>query len=255
MRRVTALVAALLLTATPTTPIAAAEQGFPGIDFRLTPLEVEPGGVITASTAAPSCNATGFGPVTSPGFVAPIEWGKYPGGPTAQGEARGNTRVITTPGTYTATVRCLQKPDFAEVTFTILEPKPLRAFSLFPLELQPGAEITGTMPVDNDCTGTTITSPGFVAPLELQTEAGNVSELGGKTTVVSTPGTYQAVMTCRDGPFAVSFTVLGQPPAADPPTNDPPQTQPPIKKPKGAPETGGGGTAHDLGSAQDLGTA
>ncbi|NUT97687.1 MAG: hypothetical protein HOY78_37285, partial [Saccharothrix sp.] len=60
----------------------------------------------------------------------------------------------------------------------------------------------------------------------------------GKTTVVSTPGTYQAVMTCRDGPFSVSFTVLGQPPVADPP-----QAQPPVKKPKGAPETGGGGTA------------
>ncbi|NUT97033.1 MAG: hypothetical protein HOY78_33930, partial [Saccharothrix sp.] len=206
MRRVTALLAALLMTAA-TTATAAAQPGFPGISFSLTPLEVEPGGVITASTAAPSCNATGFGPVTSPGFVAPIEWGKFPGGPSAQGEARGNTRVITTPGTYTATVRCLQKPEFAEVTFTILEPKPLRAFSLFPLELQPGGEITGKMPVVNDCTGTTITSPGFVAPLELQTEAGNFPELGGKTTVVSTPGTYQAVMTCRDGPFSVSFTV------------------------------------------------
>ncbi|MEJ2854578.1 MULTISPECIES: hypothetical protein [unclassified Saccharothrix] len=237
MRRVTALVAALLMTTTAATATAAA-QGFPGIKFTLTPLEVQPGGVITAEAAAPDCNATGFGPVTSPGFVAPIEWGQYPGGPSAQGVLRGNTRVITTPGTYTATVRCLHNPDFAEVTFTILAPPPLRAFSLAPLELQPGGEITGKMPVENDCTGTTITSPGFVAPLELTPGGGTSSELAGKTTVVSTPGAYQAVMTCRDGPFAVTFTVLGQPPA-----NDPPQTQPPVKKPKGAPETGGGGTA------------
>lgn len=237
MRPVTALLAALLLTATPIT--AAAQPGVPGIGFSLSPLEVQPGGVITAQASAPQCNATGFGPVTSPGFVAPIEWGKFPGGPGAQGQLSGNTRVITTPGTYTATVKCLNEPDFAEVTFTILAPPPLRAFSLYPLELDPGAEINGRMPVTNDCTGRTITSPGFVAPLELQTEPGNFPELAGKTTVVSTPGTYQAVMTCRDGPFTVSFTVLGTPP------QDPPQHQPkqPVKKPKGAPETGGGGTA------------
>lgn len=236
MRPVTALPAALLLTTITTAP--AAGQGFPGASFTLSPLEVQPGGVITATAPAPACGGRGFGPVTSPGFIAPIEWGKFPGGPTAQGQVSGNTHVIKTPGTYTATVKCNSSPDFAEVTFTILQPPPLRAFSLFPLEVEPGGEINGKMPVTNDCAGRTITSSGFVAPLELQTEAGNFPELAGKTTVVSTPGTYQAVMTCRDEPYAVTFKVLGTPPA-DPPQ----QPQQPIKKPKGAPETGGGGTA------------
>ncbi|MEU7528920.1 hypothetical protein AB0A74_24530 [Saccharothrix sp. NPDC042600] len=237
MRPVTALLAALLLATTTTVTAAAAQPaGFPGVSFTLSPLEVKAGGVINATAPAQSCNASEIGPVTSPGFAEPIEWGKFPGGPSAQGQVSGNTRVSNTPGTYTATVKCLNTPDSAEVTFTIVSP---RVFGLIPLEVDPGGEITARMPETNDCTGRTITSPGFVAPLELRMEPGNFPELAGKTTVVSTPGTYQAVMTCLGAPYAVDFTVRGTPP------QDPPQTQPkqPVKKPKGAPETGGGATA------------
>ncbi|MEU7528921.1 hypothetical protein AB0A74_24535 [Saccharothrix sp. NPDC042600] len=236
MRRLTALVAALLVTASP----VAAAQVDNGAEFQLSPTEVTAGGRVTVTAFPFVCSSHGGpGPVTSPGFVAPIQWGSAE--PAAAGPSiTGVGTAIATPGTYTATLECLDGQSKAERTFTIVEPPPVRAFDLYPLEVEPGGEINARMSVVNDCPeARTITSPGFVAPLTLEMEGGNFPELLGKTTVVSTPGTYQAVMTCRDGPFSVSFTVLGTPP------RDPPQTEPkqPVKKPKGAPETGGGGTS------------
>lgn len=237
MRHLMALPAALVLLATLTTTAAAQNDA----EFQLSPTEVAPGGRISISAFPFVCaNHGGPTPVTSPGFVAPIEWDDT-GEPAAAGPPlTGVGTAIDTPGTYTATHVCRDGQKKAERTFTIVAPPALRAFSLHPLEVEPGGEINGRMSVINDCPNErTITSPGFVAPLELQTEGGNFPELAGKTTVVSTPGTYQAMMTCRDGPFTVSFTVLGTPPR-DPPGNEPKQ---PVKKPKGAPETGGGGTS------------
>ncbi|MBB5955087.1 hypothetical protein FHS29_001657 [Saccharothrix tamanrassetensis] len=240
LRRAQVLTAAVLLTAIPATAGAQPSEEPFTVSFSLTPLEVVPGGKLVASTVASVCKGSGIGPLTSPGFTAPIEWGSRPTGSGdvgAEGEAYGETHAIDTPGTYTATVRCLTKPGVGEVRFTILERQPLRAFTLAPVEVRPGGEITARMPVTNDCTGRTITSSGFVAPIELQTGGGNLPELVGTAEAVATPGTYEATMPCRDGAHVVSFKVLG-----DPPNDEPPPRQP-IKKPKGAPETGAGGTA------------
>ncbi|XVV03031.1 hypothetical protein ACQPW3_37735 [Actinosynnema sp. CA-248983] len=62
MRPVTALLAALLITATPVAAApAAAQGGFPGASFTLTPLEVQPGGVITANAPPPRATPPGSG--------------------------------------------------------------------------------------------------------------------------------------------------------------------------------------------------
>ena len=226
VRRISLLSAALLMVLAPAAANAQTETTTttppPWAPLLLNPIEVAPGGEIKVATSASLCRGAGS-VVTSPGFAAPIYFG------STLGAIEGRGRVITTPGSYTATLQCADPPATGQATFTILEPP--RAFTLSPLEVRPGGDLTARIPAKNDCTGTTITSTGFTAPLELQPQG---AELVGTAKAVTTPGVHDAVMECRDGPFTIAFTVV----------QDPPATQPqPIKKPKGAPETGGGGTA------------
>ncbi|WP_158844375.1 hypothetical protein [Saccharothrix deserti] len=158
--RITALAAALTLTALAVSPAAAetATQPPQPASFSLAPLEVQPGGRVETQAIAFVCLGNdGPGPVTSPGFTAPIEWGSDT--PGTAGAIYGAGAVIDTPGKYVASLECRNGQSRAEVEFTILQP-------------------------------------------------------------TTTPPTTE-------------------PPA--PPTTTP--APPPIKKPKGAPETGGGGTA------------
>jgi hypothetical protein len=216
--------AALVLgTAIATVPAQAGTPNPLPPGLALSPTEVEPGGEITV-TADGMCSA--IDGVTSPGFAARIGLQDSGGTWTARG------RVITTPGTYTARLDCVWHREAGYATFTILPPR-LRAFTVSPTEVRPGGELTARIPAENDCTGTTVGSTGFVAPLELRPQG---AELVGTAKAIATPGAYQATMQCRDGLFAVGFTVLGDPPADQPPRQ-------PVKKPKGAPETGGGGTS------------
>ncbi|MEU4446389.1 hypothetical protein AB0K14_17935 [Actinosynnema sp. NPDC050801] len=228
LTRPAVLAAALLLATATTTATTTATAGAGTPDhgaptLLLSPTEVEPGGEITV-TAGGMCEA--HDQATSPGFAAPIGFQDSAGTRVARG------RVITTPGTYTARLDCLwhRQPGYA--TFTIRLPQ-LRAFTVSPARVRPGGELTARIPAEHDCTGTTIGSTGFVAPLELRPQG---AELVGTARAVAAPGTYQATMQCRDGLFAVGFSVLG-----DPPANQPPRQ--PVKKPKGAPDTGGGGTS------------
>ena len=87
--------------------------------------------------------------------------------------------------------------------------------------------------------GAQATSEGFAAPIELKPVP---TATIGEGEAATTPGTYQARIFCKAGSLVDSFTIAVPVTTTTPP---PPSTQPkpPVKKPKGAPQTGGGGTA------------
>jgi hypothetical protein len=81
----------------------------PPPNWGLHPREVEPGGTINATTERWSCSPS----LTSPGFAEPFGFG-------IDGALfRGHTKVITTPGTYTATLLCANNPTPYREQFTI----------------------------------------------------------------------------------------------------------------------------------------
>lgn len=85
----------------------------------LGPSEVAPGGEISGgSDRIHGCPGGPEGPATSPGFAAPLEWTR--GGNF--GRFSGTTTVVTTPGTYTATLKCKGTPIPGEIEFTVVAP-------------------------------------------------------------------------------------------------------------------------------------
>ncbi|RAS68970.1 hypothetical protein C8D87_1021048 [Lentzea atacamensis] len=92
------------------------------IHWQLHPAEVEPGGTITAEqNMSTGCYATG--PLTSPGFAAPLKFTR--GGNF--GRLSGDTTVITTPGTYEVVFQCAERPERSVKTFRILGTPPTSA--------------------------------------------------------------------------------------------------------------------------------
>ncbi|MFS8096558.1 hypothetical protein LFM09_05395 [Lentzea alba] len=88
------------------------------------------------------------------------------------------------------------------------------------------------------------TSDGFTAPAELTQGGPDNWPLTGKTTAVDKPGSYEAIIKCLTGSVVNKFTIKVPPTTTTtPPAPTPPGRKPPIVKPKGAPDTGGGGTA------------
>lgn len=102
--------------------------------------------------------------------------------------------------------------------------------------------------------GMQVTSAGFAAPIALRPVP---TATIGEGTAAETPGTYEARIFCKWGSLVDSFTITAPVTTTTPPavttTTPPPvattkpaptqQPKPPVKKPKGAPQTGGGGTA------------
>lgn len=87
------------------------------------------------------------------------------------------------------------------------------------------------------------TSAGFTAAAQLTkgTGGGAGTQLTGETTAITTPGTYRATVACTERPPSVNqFTIKAAPAPKPKPQSKP---KPPIVKPKGAADTGGGGTA------------
>ncbi|ANZ37811.1 hypothetical protein BBK82_18835 [Lentzea guizhouensis] len=82
------------------------------------------------------------------------------------------------------------------------------------------------------------TSAGFAAPIKLNPVP---TATIGEGEAAATPGTYQARIFCKAGSLVDSFTVKAPVTTTTPPPQKP--AKPPVKKPKGAPQTGGGGTA------------
>ncbi|GGM84396.1 hypothetical protein GCM10011609_20630 [Lentzea pudingi] len=124
-----------------------------------------------------------------------------------------------------------------EVRFSLPDPMPPVIGSFLDKdEYAPGERIEIFL-VDTHRCGYTATSPGFTAPAELALVRPGYS-LRGATTAVARPGTYRAEIPCgMTGPVVDTFTIAPQP------GNPVPKPKPPIVKPKGAPDTGGGGTA------------
>ncbi|MDX3656939.1 hypothetical protein PV646_06425 [Streptomyces sp. ID05-26A] len=119
-------------------------------------------------------------------------------------------------------------------------PEPVAGSFLDKDEYAPGERIKIFL-LDTHRCGYTASSKGFTAPAELTLVRPGYS-LEGATTAVTTPGTYQAEIPCgMTGPVVDTFTIKAKP--TRPPGNPAPKPKPPIVKPKGAPDTGGGGTA------------
>ncbi|HEX8869487.1 MAG TPA: hypothetical protein VF821_27745, partial [Lentzea sp.] len=133
------------------------------------------------------------------------------------------------PGKYVATAYCKGHAYAGTSEFEVVPLTANDRFSLDKAEYAPGELIEVTAPVSANCTGN-VTSAGFVAPLKLTRESDQL--LSGTIRAVGTPGSYEASMTCDNVIVTQSFKVTAKP-----------QAKAPVVKPKGAPQTGGGGTA------------
>jgi len=178
---------------------------------------------------------------TSSGFVSPVRL------ESAGNNVEGTVNVVGEAGGYTATAECAGKPysvqfvvqDLGEISFGVTQ------------LVEPGGEIYAKV-IRNQCSIIgQITSPGFTKPIYPITQQ---YWHEGTTTAIATPGTYTATVHCegKPEPFTTLFTIKGTPPTSTstpPPatTTTPPAAKPapkaPVVKPKGAPQTGGGGTA------------
>ncbi|WP_328648225.1 DUF3821 domain-containing protein [Amycolatopsis sp. NBC_00348] len=82
----------------------------------LSPIDVQPGGEIWGgSDIISGCPGGPVGPVTSPGFAAPLQFttgGNF-------GRFSGKTTAGATPGTYTATLQCAGTPIIGTLHFTV----------------------------------------------------------------------------------------------------------------------------------------
>jgi hypothetical protein len=114
---------------------------------------------------------------------------------------------------------------------------PRDTFFLDKTEVEAGGDISVVKTKQSGC-GEIATSPGFTAPVEIKYEAGNTRIGNGKA--VGTAGAYQVEMICEGKPVHQQFVVKAKAPTT---ITEKPQAKAPIVKPKGAPQTGGGGTA------------
>jgi hypothetical protein len=231
-RRVLATTALALSVAVAFAPLATAQQREPKLE--VTP-GVSNGGIVNVRTGP--CDT--FSTVTSPGLKEPITLTLMPRDP---GRLHGSGRAVAESGTYTATLQCGDK--------TLTEPFTVGpqevVWSLSPVMIEPGGTITAKASIYNSggcLPELPLTSPGFAAPLDVRD--GDLGSLVGETTVITTPGTYEVVWQCQDQAdrSVRTFRILGTPPTTTtPPPPGNPKPKPPIIKPKGAADTGGGGT-------------
>jgi hypothetical protein len=201
----------------------------------MSPATVSNGMLIWAKTGP--CKT--FSTVTSSGLREPITLFEEGGEPNT---LKGYAAATTEPGTYTATVQCGGRTLATRFTVLPLEIK----WYLVPAEVEPGGKISAGGDVYTGCFSPgPLESPGFAAPLRF-TRGGNMGRFAGDTTVITTPGVYEVAFQCFNRPerSVKTFRILGTPPTTTtPPQPGTPKPKPPIVKPRGAPNTGGGGTA------------
>jgi hypothetical protein len=180
-------------------------------------------------------------PVYTPGdgFAATIMEGTCPGGPvslTSPGFAsvdlatlRG--KVVTAPGSYTATLRCKDTTEEGTFGFYIEVPRNPSEGVFLDKEVYAPGETIKVHEQHPSCAGQSAVSQGFVAPAVIH-------DGYGETKAIDTPGTYVVAFWCAfPGTGYDQFTIK----VPTPP--QPGNPKPPIVKPKGAADTGGGGTA------------
>ncbi len=184
-------------------------------------------------------------PVYAPGdgFGAMIVEGTCPGGAvslTSPGFASVDLatlhgKLVTAPGSYTATLKCKDTTEEGTFGFYIEVPRnPSQGVFLDKEEYAPG-ETVKVHEQHPSCEGASAVSDGFVAPAVIHNGY-------GETKAIDTPGTYVVTFWCAfPGAGFDQFTIKA--PTSPPPAGNPkPKPKPPIVKPKGAPQTGGGGT-------------
>lgn len=134
-------------------------------------------------------------------------------------------------------------------TTTQPTPPPRYQLVVSPFEAEPGGQVHVTLrseaPLDGTCHGPA-TSPGFVAPIELN--LASHTTYAGEGPVITKPGEYVASVTCNGGgTVTTNFKIVDgrTSPPDDPtaPTTPTTPTAPPVVTPVGPPQTGGGGTA------------
>lgn len=231
MRGIKRSVAALaaLAAALAVTPIAAAQEAVTPA-FRLVGKVFSPGDGFTVTITEGTCPG---GPVslTSPGFAS-----------VDLAALRG--RVVTTPGSYTATLKCKDTTEVGTSQFEIQRATdPSKGTFLDKEEYAPGQTVTvyGQHP---SCGGghATAVSQGFVAPAVLDKVASHGGSYG-EAKAIDTPGTYVVTLWCAFPGLQHDQFTIKVPSTTTPPAPAPPGRKPPIVKPKGPADTGGGGTA------------
>lgn len=226
MRRTATLLSALSLLAV--VPAAAQAQD----DIRLVLLDTE---IRTnASTYVSLKGCTTPTVATSPGFAQPVRLEPS----AAAGGVGGVAQAGNKAGRYTATAECAGRSYTAQ--FTVVDPPPPN-WGIHPIEVEPGGTIRATAERWS-CSVPILTSPGFTEQMAFNLDR---ALWRGTTKVITTPGTYTATLVCPEYPTPLTsqFTIKGAP--ATTTTTPPPavKPKPPVVKPKGAPQTGGGGTA------------
>ncbi len=166
--------------------------------------------------------------ITSPGFVAPVDLTTLRG------------RLINSAGAYSAKLKCKDTTNEGAIPFYITDPDGNRVEFLDKDVYAPGETIKiDGRGLPSACRGFLADSEGFVAQVSLSRNANNIPYGEGKA--IDTPGDYQAWVHCGIvGDRFDRFTI--KVPTSPPPAGNP-KPKPPIVKPKGAPQTGGGGTA------------
>ncbi|KJK33974.1 hypothetical protein UK23_44310 [Lentzea aerocolonigenes] len=239
MSRSTAAAALAVLAAAVFFPDATAAQEEPTPSVSISPATVAIGQVVEVYFTCPGGTDEG---VTSPGLSGAVTQSGAP------------AFVKSVPGTYTATVKCRGTSKVGTAEFTVLE-RVSATFRFIPERPKPGQAFRAE--VDR----TACPSGPFVFASTGFRDAIRPNQLEG--VVVDTPGRHSVVIQCWLGRNLIKgggMLEIAEPdaPAADRPApsdeaeqgaNAEPRHAPvagprkPIIKPKGAPQTGGGGTA------------
>jgi hypothetical protein len=160
--------------------------------------------------------------VTSPGFLAPVKAGDIHG------------QAGATPGTYTATLKCKGTSKTGTAEYEVLDRNVRPRFVITPSTLTPGQWFEVQIEKGDCPGGGTVHSDGFRKDLP----AGDLHGMAADR-----PGKYIATLTCSGGYRGATEFEIVAPPIKPVPTTPPAKAKAPVVKPKGAPQTGGGGTA------------
>ncbi|MEU3647879.1 hypothetical protein AB0E59_31140 [Lentzea sp. NPDC034063] len=173
----------------------------------------------------------GSASITSAGFASPVGAGSIHG------------MAGTTPGTYTATLTCNGTSKTGTTEYQVIDRNIRPQFKIEPSTLEPGQKFEARIEKGDCPDGGTIDSPGFRTEVPVSSPYGVAGDK---------PGKYTAILTCVGGTRgAAEFEIVPLTPPVTPvvvgavkaPVVTTPVAKAPVVKPKGAPQTGGGGTA------------
>ncbi|MFD5824870.1 hypothetical protein [Lentzea sp. NPDC060358] len=159
---------------------------------------------------------------TSPGFAAPVPAGGLHG------------IAASTPGKFTATLKCKGSSKTGTAEFEVVDRRATPRFTIVPSTLQQGQPFEVRIEKGDCPNGGEIRSAGFREWLR----PGQLHGIAGYGL-----GTQYAELYCEDHAYrgTAEFEVVAKPQTPSAPHM--PKAKTPVVVPKGAPQTGGGGTA------------